>query len=119
MKLIIAGSRNIGRLTAFRAIARVLNIYNLEPTEIVSGHARGVDKFGEQFAEQNNITTKIFPADWKQHGRSAGYIRNVEMGEYGDALLAVWDGVSKGTKHMIDIATEKGLEVYIDSGEKR
>ena len=54
-----------------------------------------------------------FPADWDLEGKSAGFKRNVKMAEYADALVAFWDGESKGTKHMIEIAKEKGLDIRI------
>lgn len=82
-------------------------------TEIVSGKARGADRLGERFAEQYKIPIKEFPADWDNLGKSAGYIRNKEMAQYADMLIAFWDGQSKGTKHMIDLAIEHGLEVHI------
>lgn len=84
-----------------------------EIVEVVSGKARGADTFGEQWAKENDILIKEFPADWKNLGRSAGYRRNEQMRDYADALICVWDGESRGSKHMIDIATEKGLKVFV------
>ncbi len=55
----------------------------------------------------------MYPAAWDTYGLKAGYIRNEEMADNADALIAIWDGKSRGTKHMIDIATRKGLRVYI------
>jgi len=81
--------------------------------QVVSGTARGADRVGEQFAERFGIELKRFPADWKRWGKSAGAIRNAEMAEYADALIAFWDGESKGTQHMIKVATKKGLEVSV------
>ena len=72
-------------------------------SEIISGTAQGVDKLGEQIAQKYGIPVKRFPADWSRFGKSAGYRRNTEMANYADTLVAVWDGQSKGTKHMIDI----------------
>jgi hypothetical protein len=56
---------------------------------------------------------KRFPADWDTHGRAAGVIRNKQMAEYGDMLIAFWDGESKGTKNMIDTSKKLGLLVYV------
>jgi len=81
--------------------------------EVVSGGAKGADYLGEEYAKRNKIDLTIFPAKWDDFGRSAGYIRNSEMADYADALIALWDGVSKGTKHMIDLAKSKSLKVYI------
>lgn len=110
MKTIVAGSRSIG---SFEIVESAIKESYFPISEIVSGTARGVDKLGEQWAKLNNIPIKCFPADWETYGKSAGYKRNVQMGEYADALIAVYDGESKGTKHMIDIAKRLGLRVYI------
>ena len=79
---------------------------------VVSGCARGADQLGEKWAEAHGIPVDRFPADWSKYGKSAGYRRNVEMSEHAQALIAVWNG-SPGTKHMIDIARQKGLQVYV------
>ena len=65
-----------------------------------------------------NYPIKRFPADWENLGRGAGYVRNVQMAFYADALIAFWDGESRGTKHMIDIAKEKGLMVRVIQDER-
>ena len=82
-------------------------------TEIYSGGAKGVDAFGERFAEEVRLPLFIFEADWKRFGKSAGYKRNVDMAREADALIALWDGQSKGTLHMINIAEKFDLETYI------
>lgn len=81
--------------------------------EIVSGGANGVDHCGELLAKKAGLVCTVFPAEWSTFGKSAGYRRNVQMAEYADALVAVWDGESKGTKHMIDIMNKHGKPVYI------
>lgn len=67
---------------------------------------------GEFWALHHDIPVKKFPADWGGLGKRAGYLRNEQMADYADALIAVWDGKSKGTKHMIDVATVKELKVF-------
>jgi len=111
MKVIIAGSRSVKKLaTVEKAINLALaSKPRLHIDEVVSGTARGVDQLGEEFADKHSITIKRFPADWDTHGRSAGYKRNVVMARYADALIAIWDGKSRGTAHMIDIAREHNL----------
>lgn len=112
MKVIIAGSRdNIEYQDVLSAMGECP--WSSEITEVVSGKARGVDTLGEQWAIENNISIKEFPADWKKFGRSAGIKRNEQMGDYADALVAVWDGESKGTRHMIDYSKNKGLKVFV------
>ena len=80
---------------------------------IVSGHASGADSLGERFAAEHGLQIELHPADWAKHGRAAGPIRNREMAESADALIAFWDGQSRGTKNMIDTANAKGLKVAI------
>lgn len=110
MKVIIAGSRGI---TDYNVIVTAIQKSTFSVTEVVSGGARGVDKLGEQFARLNKLALSVYPADWDKYGKSAGYKRNLQMADYADALIAIWDGESKGTKHMIDIAGKKGIPVYI------
>lgn len=75
--------------------------------------ARGADSLGEQYAKERGIPVRYFPADWQTLGKSAGYQRNVQMAAYADALVAFWDGQSKGTKHMIDTARRHKLDIRI------
>lgn len=110
MKTIIAGGRNI---TDYSYVEAAVKESGFNITEVVSGCARGADTLGEKYANNNGIAIKKFPADWDTHGKRAGHIRNCQMGDYADALIALWDGQSKGTKHMIDYATKKELEVFV------
>lgn len=80
---------------------------------IISGCARGADTLGLRYASENAFDVEEYPADWNKYGKKAGYVRNVEMAENADALIAFWDGKSKGTKHMIDIATERNLPIRV------
>jgi len=82
-------------------------------TTVISGTAAGVDVHGERWAEEQGIPVEKYPADWNKHGKSAGHIRNAEMADVADALVAIWDGESRGTKGMIELALKKGLSLYI------
>lgn len=110
MKTIIAGSRLI---TSFAIVAEAIEASGFHITEVVSGGAPGVDALAEKWAEQNGIPVKQFPADWDRYGRKAGPIRNQAMAEYGEALIAVWDGKSRGTRDMIRRARKHGLRVFV------
>lgn len=110
MKVIIAGSRGVVSLSE---VAIAVEKSGFAITEEVSGTARGVDKLGEQYANAHGIPVKQFPADWNRYGKSAGYRRNEVMARYADALIAIWDGQSPGTRHMINIARQMGLKVYV------
>lgn len=112
-KVIIAGSREFNDYQLLVSKLNKILINRLPDVEIVSGTARGADKLGEQYALEYNLPIKQFPADWNTHGKKAGYLRNVEMAKYADACIVFWDGESKGTKHMIDIATKKELPLRV------
>ncbi len=113
MRTIIAGSRSI---TDYQAVLKAVDaaglLMDIIPTVVLSGCARGVDKLGEQVAYSAGWKVELYPADWESYGKRAGYVRNKEMADNADALIAVWDG-SPGTGHMIDIARAKGLQVYV------
>ena len=110
MKVIIAGGRDI---TDYSLVLSALAESGFIPTEIVSGMAPGVDTLAVQYAQENNLPLQQFWAEWNFYGKSAGPIRNRKMAEYGDALIAIWDGESRGTKNMIEEATKRGLKVYV------
>ena len=80
---------------------------------VISGTARGADTLGEQYARERGYTVERFPADWNTLGKRAGYVRNCQMADNADALIAFWDGQSPGTRHMIDIARERNLAVRV------
>ncbi len=110
MKTIIAGSRTINDL---RLLERIIEDSGLPISEVVCGGARGVDDLGRKWAGNGNrIPIKFFIPNWEFYGKSAGLMRNIKMAEYADALIALWDGESKGTKHMIDTAKKYALIFY-------
>lgn len=100
MRLIIAGGRNITDLDSKSIAAFITYLGITGVTEIVSGSARGIDKTGELYAQDNSIPLKQFPANWAFYGKAAGHIRNKEMAIYADMLLLIWDGKSKGSANM-------------------
>ena len=110
MRTIIAGSRNI---TNYEYFCNVMKEIKFTPTVILSGGASGVDRMGEEWARANNIPVERYPANWNKYGKKAGYIRNKEMVDNADALIAVWDGKSKGTKLTIDLARDKTLRCVV------
>lgn len=101
MKTIIAGSRDITDMAILeKAIASFGGGKKI--TEVFSGGARGVDQLAIVWAKANGVPYSVFPADWKADGKAAGHKRNAVMAKQADALVAVWDGHSPGTKDMID-----------------
>lgn len=111
MKVIIAGSRKID---SYDCVLGVVANSGFKITEVVSGAAKGVDSIGEEIAYNFGIPVVSFPAEWDKYGKAAGHIRNEQMAKYADALIAIWDGRSPGTKHMITVAKKLGLQVYLE-----
>lgn len=93
MKIIVAGSRSIVSYNTVRDAIRASSFLR-QITEIVSGRAKGVDLSGELWAQVNSMPLRCFPANWSEFGKRAGVLRNCEMAEYADGLIAVWDGES-------------------------
>ena len=114
-KVIIAGGRDFLDYNLLREKVDKILIDKRATHKIViiSGCARGADTLALRYASENILDTEEYPADWNAYGKKAGYMRNVEMAENADALIAFWDGKSKGTKHMIDIATERKLNIRV------
>lgn len=99
MRVIIAGSREI---TDIRLVMDLIDASYFEITEVISGCApNGVD--ASALMKPWACFVRKMPADWVKWGKSAGYRRNIDMSNVADALIAVWDGRSPGTEHMIRI----------------
>ena len=120
MKVIVAGCRSFNNYELLKTkldeiLEPHLIMEKLNPKHliIVSGAANGADKLGEQYAIERKLKIDRYPADWQKFHRRAGPIRNAQMAEVGEMLVAFWDGESSGTKHMIKIAKNKGLIVHI------
>ena len=114
-RVIIAGSRSFSNYELLREHCLFLLQEKMRAHRviIVSGHAHGADTLGERFAQEQGLTVELHPAKWKALGKAAGIIRNAEMARASDALIAFWDGKSRGTAHMINFARRRGLEVSV------
>lgn len=110
MHVIIAGSRDI---TDYGILSHAISASGFPISSVISGAARGVDQLGERWAKEHGIPVLRMPAEWNRYGRSAGYRRNEDMASIGDALIAIWDGKSSGTRHMIETARKAGLRVFV------
>lgn len=113
MKTIIAGSRDIKN---YALVMQAIKNSAFDITEVVCGGAQGVDLFGERYALENRIPVQYFEIeknDWAKYGRGAGPLRNEKMAKYADALIAVWNGHSNGTRNMITLAKKYNLKIYI------
>ncbi len=117
-RIIVAGSRGFSE---YARMEKILDAYIKERKDIaiISGTARGADRLGERYANARGITLLRCPANWEKYGKSAGIIRNEEMARLAvsdgchGVLFAFWDGESRGTQAMIEIAKNGGLDVYV------
>lgn len=112
MRVIIAGSREFKDYNKLREECNKI-LEGLTDIEIVSGNANGADKLGEVYAKEQGYSIKQFLPNWDDYGKKAGIIRNEEMANYADHLIVFWNGISKGTKHMIDVAEKKCLGINV------
>ena len=112
LKVIIAGGRDFNDYDSLKSFCDHL-LQNKDDVEVVCGLARGADQLGKDYAEKMGYPVARFPAQWDEFGKSAGYIRNEQMAKYADAVIIFWDGNSKGTKHMIDLAKKHELNLRI------
>lgn len=116
-RVIIAGGRefkgDVAKTILEQKCNHTLQNKDFNRMEIVHGAARGADTLGADYGKDNLMLVTDFPANWDTYPKAAGPIRNTEMANYADALIAFWDGESKGTKHMIETAKKKGLLVRV------
>ena len=106
-RIAIIGSRNYPLPEQVRNFVKELSQHNDELT-IVSGGARGVDSIAVEAAEAAGAKTKVWPADWEKHGRKAGILRNYDIVNDAQRVVAFWDLQSRGTMHSMRIAKERG-----------
>ena len=110
MKCIIAESRTI---TDPLELEKAIKLSGFIITEVISGGAMGPDSLGAAWANKNGIPVGFYYPDWKQFGKKAGPIRNSLMAADAEALILIWDGLSRGSKDMLNKANAKGLKVYV------
>ena len=99
MKLIVAGSRNVDDVEFIESVLDGIHI-NTPITCVISGLARGPDTIGKEWAEKRGIPVSGFAPDWDKYGKVAGFIRNSQMANEGDAAVIFYDGQSSGSKNM-------------------
>ena len=114
-RIVVAGSRTFEDYEIAKVfILEVLQSFGEENTFIfLSGKCKGADALGERYAKEQGYEIEAYPADWEKYGRGAGPKRNAEMAKNCDAVICFWDGESKGTKSMIDLAKKHSKEVFI------
>ena len=108
MKVAVIGSRGFDNYELVKTALSPLKI-----TLLVSGGAKGADSLGERYAKENNIETLIFKPDWEKHGKAAGMIRNTDIVNNAETIIAFWDGESRGTKDSISKAEKLEKTIII------
>ena len=83
------------------------------PCAVVSGGAKGIDQLASAFASKHNIPLVEFRPDYAAHGRGATFIRNRQIVDASEMVVAFWDGKSHGTKYTLDYAVKRGIPVKI------
>lgn len=107
-KIAVVGSRTF---TDYELMKKELDKYSI--SEIISGGAIGADKLSEKYSDEKDIDMTIYEPDWKKYGKSAGIIRNKDIVNNSDMVIAFWDRKSKGTKNSIDYANKIGKPLKI------
>lgn len=123
IRAIVAGSRNFVNYNLLeeecdRILSTEIKKASASDVTIISGGASGADKLGEKYAKKRHLSIVRFEANWDRFKTAAGPIRNTKMAKYASEverrmLIAFWDGESKGTKSMIDLAKKHEIEVHI------
>jgi hypothetical protein len=108
MIVAIVGSRSFKDFDLLTITLNKLKIH-----EIISGGAVGADFLAEQYAQQHNIKTRIIKPEYKKYSRVAPIIRNKSIVDNSDLIIAFWNGISRGTKNVIEYAkkTNKKIEI--------
>lgn len=117
LKVVIAGSRSITNYNILlNAISNAIehNFFPMVDTiEIISGGAKGVDYLAEIYARNLGYKFTKFKANWNKYQKRAGLERNIEMADAGDVLIAIWDGKSTGTQHMIEQMKIRNKPIFL------
>lgn len=124
VRLIVAGSRYWSNYWLFSKcmVSHVQEFFSGKSIVFITGKARsGADAMIIRWCEENGLPWFGEEPDWDKHGKAAGYLRNVEMAKIGNELVVFWDGKSRGTKHMLDIAIKRKIvptTILIDTDER-
>ncbi len=111
IKLAIVGGRDFNDYGRLR---KVFESLKLDVSELVSGGAKGTDTLAEILSQDKKIPITIFPADWERNGKKAGMLRNKQIVDYCDEVLAFWDEQSRGTANTISLTTQSKKKLYLE-----
>ncbi|MBR2861832.1 MAG: DUF2493 domain-containing protein [Clostridia bacterium] len=114
-RIVVAGSRNFNEYSVAKKYidACIKDLKNSCTFIFVSGTCKGADLLGEKYAIENGFEIERYPAQWNIYGRGAGIRRNEQMAQVSDIVICFWDGKSKGTKSMIELAKKNNKTIYI------
>jgi hypothetical protein len=110
MRVIIAGGRDF---SDYELMSKSLKCLIGKDVTIISGRAKGADRLGETYGEEHSIPIERYPADWEKNGKSAGYLRNLQMLDNATHVIAFWDGKSKGTLHLLREAKKRNMPIKL------
>lgn len=117
MKVIIAGGRDFNNVTVMATTLNNLqdvdHVIEIEKLTLICGMARGADLTAYKLFREVGLPIKMYPADWDKYGKQAGFIRNTQMADVADMLIAFWDGESRGTAHMINTMKQQHKSVFV------
>lgn len=103
----VIGSRNFSDYNLLEST--LISMPNI--TQIISGGAKGADSLAATYAVQHQLPLAIFRPDWKTYGKGAGIVRNRQIMEVAEMVVAFWDGTSKGTANSLKLAKSKGIPI--------
>lgn len=113
IRIAVVGSRGFKDFEYFKKIMDMLTS-NYRSYSFVSGGAKsGADAFIEKYGKKNNVDVTVHLPDWDKNGKSAGFIRNMDIWDDSEIGVMFWDGLSKGTAHSLDIAKKQGKKLYV------
>lgn len=113
MKLAIVGSRSFQDSALLEKVLSEDPFTGMSINTIVSGAAAGADTLAREYAKKHRLMLIEFPADWLNKGRYAGYLRNMDIIDAADVVLAFYDGTSKGTRHSMEITQQQKKLLYV------
>lgn len=107
-RIAVVGSR---KFSDYSLVKKILKPYL--PFTLITGGALGADTLAEKFAKEYDLDILIHYPEWKKYGRKAGMLRNTFIVRDCEQVIAFWDGISKGTRMVINLAREKSKLVRV------
>ena len=118
MKIAVVGGRSFNNYSFLKnvlhsTIQEEVVKKDQQVSKIISGGATGTDLLAEKYASEFNLETTIFLPNWKKFGKSAGVIRNQDIIQNSDIVVAFWNGISRGTKSSIELSKKYKKKLII------